>query len=69
MTILRIRKKETNFLILDKTCLVQSTLTWGAKGLHTYLMSLPSEWRINVHDLKNRAVNGRDSVRGLLKEA
>jgi len=68
MTILRIRKKETNFLVLDKTCLVESSLSWGAKGLHAYLMSLPSEWRVNVQDLKNRATNGRDSVRGLLSE-
>ena len=68
MTILRVQKKENNFLVLDKTCLKQSSLSWGAKGLHSYLMSLPSEWCVNVHDLKNRATNGRDSVRGLLNE-
>lgn len=68
MTVLRVRKKTTNFLVLDKTCLTQSNLSWGAKGLHSYLMSLPSEWRVNVHDLKKRASNGRDSVRGLINE-
>lgn len=68
MTVLHVRKKETNFLVLDKTCLMQSDLSWGAKGLHSYLISLPSDWRVNVYDLKNRATNGRDSVRGLLNE-
>lgn len=68
MTVLRVRKKETNFLVLDKTCLTERNLSWGAKGLHSYLMSLPPEWSINVYDLKNRATNGRDSVRGLLSE-
>lgn len=68
MTVLRVRKKETNFLVLDKTCLTQKNLSWGAKGLHSYLMSLPPEWSVNVHDLSNRSTNGRDSVRGLLNE-
>lgn len=68
MAVLRVQKKENNFLVIDKTCLKQSNLSWGAKGLHSYLLSLPSEWCVNVHDLKSRATNGRDSVRGLLNE-
>jgi len=68
MTILRINKKEKNFLLLDKCCLHEKELSWGAKGLHCYLMSLPQHWQIKVSDLRNRARNGRDSVRGLLAE-
>lgn len=68
MTVLRIQKKESNFLILDKTCLNERVLSWGAKGLHSYLMSLPPNWQINVYDLVKRAKNGRDAVRGLINE-
>jgi hypothetical protein len=68
MTVLRIKRKEKNFLILDKTCLNESKISWGAKGLHSYLMGLPSDWRVRVLDLQNRATNGRDSVRALLNE-
>ena len=68
MTVLRVRKKTTNFLVLDKTCLAQPNLSWGAKGLHAYLMGLPEDWRVNVKDLQKRATNGRDSVRSLLSE-
>ena len=45
MAVLRINKKETYFLILDKTCLKKG-LSWGAKGLHAYLISLPQENKI-----------------------
>ncbi|WP_242604609.1 replication protein [Legionella fairfieldensis] len=44
------------------------SLSWGAKGLHAYLLSLPDNWKVRVSDLKERARNGRDAVRGLLGE-
>ena len=68
MAVLRIHKKQQNFVILDKTCLNDESLSWGAKGLHAYLISLPDNWKVRVSDLKERARNGRDSVRGLLSE-
>jgi hypothetical protein len=68
MAVLRIHKKKQNFVILDKTCLNDKSLSWGAKGLHAYLMSLPDDWHVHVFDLKDRAKNGRDAVRGLLSE-
>ncbi|WP_252582802.1 hypothetical protein [Legionella lytica] len=68
MTVLRIHKKQQNFVILDKTCLNDASLSWGAKGLHAYLISLPDDWKVQVSDLKERAKNGRDAVRGFLCE-
>lgn len=68
MAVLRIHKKQQNFVILDKTCLNDQSLSWGAKGLHAYLMSLPDDWKVRVSDLRERATNGRDAVRGLLCE-
>ena len=68
MSVLRIHKKQQNYIILDKTCLNDSSLSWGAKGLHAYLMSLPDDWRVRVNDLQKRSKNGRDAVRALLKE-
>ncbi|HIF0232799.1 TPA: replication protein [Legionella pneumophila] len=68
MAVLRIHKKQQNFVILDKTCLNDTALSWGAKGLHAYLISLPDTWQVRVDDLKKRATNGRDAVRSLLKE-
>ena len=62
------KKKKTNFSILSKTHIIDNTLSWGATGLLTYLLSLPDDWNIYVSDLKNRKLNGRDSTRSLLNE-
>ena len=68
MTILRINKKERNFLIVDKTCLNQKDLSWGAKGLHAHLMGMPDNAQVKVSRLKDKATNGRDAVRSFLNE-
>lgn len=68
MAILRIHKKQNNFVILDKTCLSDEKLSWGAKGLHAFLISLPDDWQVRVSDLQKRSTNGRDAVRGFLNE-
>lgn len=61
-------KKEDNFAILDTTCLRDVRLSWGAKGLHSYLQQLPSDWEINMSDLENRAKNGREALYTIVKE-
>ncbi len=68
MTVLRINRRDRNFLIVDKTCLSELDLSWGAKGLHAYLMGLPHDWSVHVGDLVKRSSNGRDSIRSLIKE-
>lgn len=61
-------KKENNFVQIDKRILNDKELSWQAKGLHTYLMSLPDNWVVNVSDLKNRSTNGRDSTGAIINE-
>lgn len=68
MAILRIHKKQNNFVILDKTCLLDEKLSWGAKGLHAFLISMPDDWSVRVSHLQQQATNGRDAVRGFLTE-
>lgn len=68
MAVLRISKKRQNFVILDKTCLSESKLSFGAKGLHAYLMSMPDNWQVQVVSLQKCSTNGRDAVRGFLTE-
>lgn len=55
-------------MILDKTCLTDTQLSWAAKGLHAYLISLPDDWQVRVSDLQKRSTNGRDAVRGIINE-
>ena len=68
MTVLRINRRDRNFLVVDKSCLQDAELSWGAKGLHSYLMGMHHDWRVCVRDLVNHATNGRDAVRSLLNE-
>jgi len=61
-------KSTENFVILQKTVLQDENLSWKAKGLHCYLMQLPSDWQINVADLSNRSKDGRDATSSALSE-
>lgn len=67
--IIRIEKnKENPYIIMHKGFLNEKEMSWQAKGLLTYLLSLPDNWEINLQDLKNRSKNGRDSTTNIIKE-
>lgn len=69
MAIIRVLKDKNNpYLLLNKTCLQDNFLSWKAKGLHSYLMSLPDDWKINLNDLKKRSACGRDATASALHE-
>lgn len=67
MTTFRVSKTE-NFVVLDKGFLNNPEISWQAKGLLAYMLSLPNDWTFNVEDLTNRSKNGRDATRNTLKE-
>ena len=60
--------RKENFTILDNTCIRDNQLSWKSKGLHTYLMSLPEDWKICLSDLIKRSLDGRDSVTSAIRE-
>ena len=55
--------KRHNYSIIDNTCLRDPNLSWKAKGLFAYLLSLPDNWQIYQKDLVNRATDGDTSLR------
>lgn len=67
MSIMRIQKKD-NYVVIDKTLLNNRELSWKAKGLHSYLMSLPDDWRVQETDLVKRSKDGKESTRSAIKE-
>ena len=69
MAIVRVIKDKSNpYVMLNKTCLHDNQLSWKAKGLHSYLLSLPDNWKIYTEDLKNRSKDGKDAIRTALNE-
>lgn len=45
-----------------------SRLSWGARGILVYLLSLPADWKVTVPHLVKQSSLGRDGVYKLLKE-
>jgi len=67
-TVIRIRKHERDFLIVANTTVQDSRLSWEARGLLVYLLSLPSDWQIKVSHLQKQGGAGRDVLRRMLRE-
>lgn len=61
-------KKDKNFTVLDNTFIKDTSLSWKAKGVMTYLLSLPEDWKVNFCEIEKHACDGRDSLRSAIKE-
>lgn len=61
-------KKERNFVQIDKFPLQDDRLSWRAKGLLAYMLSMPDDWQFYVNELHKHAKDGKDSTRSALKE-
>lgn len=59
------RKK---WVVIDKEAAHDASLSWKAKGLLLYMLSMPDDWEFYVSELKNHASDGRDSTASGLKE-
>lgn len=61
-------KRTENFTVVRNEYLHDVNLSWKAKGLITYIMSLPPDWQLNLTDLKKRSKDGRDATAAGLRE-
>ena len=69
MSVIRIKKRSTPYVTLNTTALNDARLSFRAKGLHTYLMSKPDDWRVYIVQLeKESPKEGREAIAGALKE-
>ena len=66
-TIIRI-KKQNNFFIASKAPLEDVRLSWKAKGLLAYLLTLPDDWKIYVEELSKHSKDGTSSTTTAIKE-
>ncbi|MEQ6353543.1 DnaD domain protein [Lysinibacillus sp. M3] len=67
MAIFRVRKKE-NFVVLDKGFLNDIRLSWKAKGLLAYMLSLPDDWSFSTSNLATKSKCSRESTANTIKE-
>ncbi len=68
MTIIRAPRPNDGFTILRNENVRNQTLTFRARGLLAYLLSMPDNWATNSERLQSRWTEGRDAIRKSIKE-
>ncbi|MBS4931766.1 MAG: hypothetical protein KH020_10685 [Clostridiales bacterium] len=66
--VIRVKKRPSNFVMMDKTFLEDERLSFKAKGILAYLLSKPDDWKVIVGNLVNSSKDGKASVYAGLKE-
>lgn len=61
-------KKERDYTVINNTILKDTRISWKAKGLFCYLLSLPEDWVVYQSELLNHATDGRESLRNAIQE-
>lgn len=67
MAVIRVEKTK-NYTVMANYHLRDNRLSFKAKGLMSFMLSLPDDWDYTVAGLATCAKDGKDSVRGALKE-
>ena len=62
MSIIR-RHLTGNFSVISNCCLRDCSLSWKAKGLFSYIMTLPPDWKLYRTELAKHATDGKDSIK------
>jgi len=69
MTKITVSKDKNNpYLVMDKRGLQDTRLSWKAKGILAYLLSLPNDWQIYLIELVKHCTDWRDSTMNGIKE-
>jgi len=68
MSIIKIKKRTTPFVQMDKTGLEDTRMSLSAKGLLSYLLSRPDNWKVCVSHLTTIGPERRDAIYSALKE-
>ncbi len=66
--VIRVRKRPSNFVMMDKSFLEDTRLSYKAKGILAYLLSKPDNWKVIIGNLVNFSTDGKASVYAGLKE-
>ena len=56
------------YTVIGNAAAQDSEISWKAKGLLIYLLSLPKNWNIRISELANHATDGYDSTKRAMDE-
>lgn len=60
--------KRQSYVVVDRLTAQDDTLTWKARGLLLYLLSLPDNWVVREKELASHSPEGLSALRSGLKE-
>ena len=63
-----IKNKDNPYVMINKQGIQDPNISWAAKGLLAYLLSLPDDWKIYVKELTNHTSGGRDHTYTVIRE-
>ena len=68
-TMYRVQKDKNNpYVMLNKTFLNDETISWKAKGILAYLLSLPDDWKIYESEIVKHSSDGISATKAGIKE-
>lgn len=67
MSIVRVAKN-SNYVVMNRTALNDKRLSWKAKGIMAYLLSMPDDWVFYMDELVTHATDGKASFQSGFKE-
>lgn len=68
MSIYRTNKRENYFVQIDRRSLDDDKLSWKAKGILCYMLSMPNDWIFYESELLKHSTDGKDSFRTGIRE-
>jgi len=69
MSIYRTSKSKDNpYVMIDKRSIGDDRLSWKAKGILAYCLSMPDDWTFYVSEIQKHAADGVASLRSGLDE-
>jgi len=57
-----------NFAMIPNELLADENLSWKAKGVLCYLLSMPYDWKIHTNEIEKHAIDGRESLNTAIKQ-
>ena len=67
MGVIRVQKN-SNYVVMSKVGLHDDRLSWKAKGLLAYMLSMPNDWKFYDDELVKHAKDGKDALKSAIKE-
>ena len=61
-------EKTKNYTVIHNQFLRRKDLSWKAKGILAYVLSLPDDWTINLKEVMTHATEGERAFRSGWKE-